>query len=58
MDTLETIVVVLIVAAVAVWVGRRLWRVAAGRDGPCGSCSRDCRHRGAPEGESARPRAP
>jgi uncharacterized membrane protein AbrB (regulator of aidB expression) len=42
MSTLEVIVVALAVAAAALFVGWRLWRISTGREKTCGTCPGSC----------------
>ena len=42
MVTAEAILVVCIVAAMTVLVGRRMWRTLGGKDKTCGVCSGSC----------------
>ncbi len=50
MATAETILVVVIVAAMTVLVGRRMWRTLSGKGETCGGCSRSCAVVASPDG--------
>ena len=42
MNTLEIVIVALAVAAAALFVGWRLWRISTGREKTCGTCPGSC----------------
>ena len=48
MATAETLLVVLIVGAMTVLVGRRIWRTLSGKDKTCGCCKAPCGRQGPP----------
>ena len=50
MATAETILVVVIVAAMTVLIGRRTWRILSGKNKTCGGCSRSCAVMASPDG--------
>ncbi len=55
MDTLQTVLVVVIVAAVAVVAGRWAWRAVKGRGPSCPACPGSCDAAGACRGPLDRP---
>ncbi len=46
--TAETLLVVLIVGAMTVLAGRRLWRMRGGKAKTCGCCKAPCGRQGSP----------